>query len=600
MSNWHDYLPPRAAISRFFKYGFLLIALAITLKIVFDGFSYYLARRSLDAELEAKKVSSLEYLVNLSKRERALVIDTIQTRCRERNELALFRIGDAQDVGWAGELQAGYVKSREMRNRLVDVVLGFERDRSDLTASVNLVDLRTTINGLTFSLARAIADWRTVIKPTMSVKRDDPKYQSAVDEIAAALVAAATPYLAELKSYGEIAAKIRAKYGEDSTGVKAIELLEQRLARLKKARDQNREKMKDLDDVLYRYAVWTSALSAGAGESPVLDEMAFRIDDDSARAIAQVDCDNLNKYYSKINGTPFSAADQLEKGDHDVGWLRRLISSPARLADFYNDAVSNYFSSPPVAQTLFVTLFLGALGALTINVLRLSKIGWWGGQPDPQWGEVVLCPLLGALAAFGIFLLGSSGLLLTSDAKASGATSLSAFFIGLLGFISGLLYEDAFGRVRRFGAQLFAGEDAVIPISAEDRSLAEALRVAKASFAADLVLKFGVGKRLSAEPEFTLLVPSDEAMSRLTLQAWKDISEPTTRTRFETWLRRHHALKRVTKADVAARTATEIQTEEGKYPLTVDGDVLKVGAVKVVSADISWGNGVIHVVAEDL
>ncbi len=70
---------------------------------------------------------------------------------------------------------------------------------------------------------------------------------------------------------------------------------------------------------------------------------------------------------------------------------------------------------PPVAQTLFVTLVLGALGALTINVLRLSKVGWWSAMPDPAWGELVLAPTLGALAAFGIFLLGSSGLLLTSD-----------------------------------------------------------------------------------------------------------------------------------------------------------------------------------------
>jgi hypothetical protein len=197
-------------------------------------------------------------------------------------------------------------------------------------------------------------------------------------------------------------------------------------------------------------------------------------------------------------------------------------------------------------------------------------------------------------------LLGSSGLLLTSDAKSGGATSLSAFFIGMLGFVSGLLYDEAFGRVRRFGSQFFATDSPVIVIGPEDRSLAETLRNAKASFVADIVLKFGIGKRLSAEPEFTLLVPSDEAMSRLTLQQWREISEPTTRTKFEGWLRRHHALKRVVKADVAAGAVTELQAEDGKYTLAIAGSDLKINQVRVVQPDVSWGNGVIHILEEDV
>jgi len=43
------------------------VALALTLKLVFDGYSYYVARRSIDAELEAKKISSLEYLKVLAR-----------------------------------------------------------------------------------------------------------------------------------------------------------------------------------------------------------------------------------------------------------------------------------------------------------------------------------------------------------------------------------------------------------------------------------------------------------------------------------------------------------------------------------------------------
>jgi len=72
-----DPWPPRLeSVSRFFKYLFLVVALLLTTKIVFDGYSYYVARRSIDAELEAKKISSLEYLNVLQERKRALMRET--------------------------------------------------------------------------------------------------------------------------------------------------------------------------------------------------------------------------------------------------------------------------------------------------------------------------------------------------------------------------------------------------------------------------------------------------------------------------------------------------------------------------------------------
>ena len=54
----------------------------------------------------------------------------------------------------------------------------------------------------------------------------------------------------------------------------------------------------------------------------------------------------------------------------------------------------------------------------------------------------------------------------------------------------------------------------------EDRSLAETLRNSNASLAARLVLKYGIGTRVSLESEFTLLVPSNEAIGHLTLSAY--------------------------------------------------------------------------------
>ena len=215
-------------------------------------------------------------------------------------------------------------------------------------------------------------------------------------------------------------------------------------------------------------------------------------------------------------------------------------------------------------------------------------------------GEILAGPLLGALAAFGIYLIGSAGLLLTTDVRAAqtGVTPLSALFIGLLGFISGLLYDEAFGRVRRLGTQLFAERTEQSEGQPEDRSLADALKQASASRVAGLVLKYGIGMRLAMEREFTLLVPSDEAIGLQPLQAWLDLNDKAS-TAFETWYHRHHAGKAVGKKDVAAATTLTVD-DSTALPLAVSGDEFKIGGVRVLISDLKWGKGIIHVLSAEL
>src|SRR5579864_6869224 len=88
-NGWPAY---RELIGRLLKYSVLVVALSLTTKIVFDAYSYYVMRRSLDAELEAKKIPSLEYLNVLQQRERGLLSETFDTRCTERIEIALYRV----------------------------------------------------------------------------------------------------------------------------------------------------------------------------------------------------------------------------------------------------------------------------------------------------------------------------------------------------------------------------------------------------------------------------------------------------------------------------------------------------------------------------
>jgi uncharacterized surface protein with fasciclin (FAS1) repeats len=586
-----EWVPTHARISRFFKYAILLLALIINSKIIFDGFSYYLARRSLDAELERKTPpASIELLGVLTKRERAFVIDSLDTRCTERNQLAAFRLLDAE---LQPKMREAHFKSLELRSAIVVAIGAMETGHPDWSAVVDFTDLKKVVGepNSTMSLLR------DYIKPVSTATANDPKYVEASKALVEAIEKEAEPYRVKLAEYDKLRQAVREKLGKDSPDFNFVKVLEERIGRLREARKQNKDRLKDLDDVLTRYAVWTDALTGGAEDNPVLDEMAFQLGGDDRRKLQEIDCTRFEQYLQKVNGRSENlAATATTKS---AGYVPRAW---ATISAVYREQMLGFLNSPPVGQTLFVTLFLGALGALTINALRLSKIGWWNPQPDPLWGELLLSPLLGALGAFGIFLLGSAGLLLSGDPKstAGGATALSPFFIGMLGFVSGLLYDEAFGRVRRFGSQVFAGDTAIVVNTAEDIALADTLRAAKAASIAELVLKFGLGKRLAAESQFTLLVPSDDAMGRLTLADWREISEARTRPKFDNWLRRHHAPKRTTKGDVSAAPA-EIQMDDNtKYPMLVENDVLKVGGIAVSKADISHGNGIIHILEGDL
>lgn len=529
MPDLRQFIPPRELSVRFFKFAFLVVALAINTKLVFDGFSYYLARRGLDGELESRKISSLEYLRVQARRERAFVIDTVETRCAQRRELAMFRILDATK---RQELDKAYATSIKLKDELVFLIDRLKTDNA-LAGVVDLPALRDEVNKRTFR----VANLEPLVKPVAAIQSSDPRFEEASKKVIEQLGGAAKSFVTQLAAQDRIRSETQSKLGKDGHHFKNIELLEARYKRLVDVRKQSKFKADDHDDVLSRYTTWIEALTGGTGDSSVFDETAYQLKGDSEQRLDKIECEHFEKYFVTVNGRPIKPEHLLvarKSNEPDESKSAEPKSTELKpgppsapspgLGDwiksgwddawaFYYKAVEAFFNSPPVAQTLFVTLVLGALGALTINALRLSKIGWWGSQRDPLWGELLLSPSLGALAAFGIFLLGSAGLLLTGDVKpgGSGTTSLSPFFIGTLGFISGLLYDEAFGRVRRFGATFFAGDSPVVVVSAEDRSLAEVLRNAKASFVADLVLKFGIGKRISAEPEFTLLVPSDEA-----------------------------------------------------------------------------------------
>jgi hypothetical protein len=574
--------------TRFFKYVVLLVGVLVTLKIVFDAYSFYVARRDIDAELRSKKVSSIEYLNLLLQRERALTVTTLEARCIERQQLTLFRIFNAEHDA----IYKVYGDLIDKKNAMVDTV---DRLGSGL---INVAAAKDFLNGIHFDLLKLDEK----LEPLTETLRNDPKYQQLRSEIARQKEQYTAVALANVSLRERAEALIRRAGLDDSKywNMEAIRALAGRIDQLREERQLNSVKFSDVDDIVARYNIWIGALTGGVADSALADDVAYRMGKADAVPLKDQDCKGFDAYYELVTDRIRSAQPMLGKNWSALSW-----SDTAGIASrTYHQFLQVYFQQPPAAQTLFVTMFLGALGALALNVLRMSSVGWWGNQSEPRWGEIVVGPVLGALAAFGIFLVGSAGLLLTSETN--GTQPLSAYFIGLLGFLSGLMYDEAFGRVRQIGTQMFAAKSDADAVNAraEDRSLAEILKGKNASLAAGLLLKYGIGTRVSLESEFTLLIPSDEAMGQLPLATWTRLNDPQSDA-FEKWYHKHHSATRVAQKDVVGAAAQEavkqLSVDDGtSYALTDDADEFRIGDIEVVIADVTWNKGIIHILGEDL
>jgi uncharacterized surface protein with fasciclin (FAS1) repeats len=662
-------------VYRLFKYATLIILALITVRLVFDCYSFYIARRDIDAELQSKRVSSLEYLNLLSQRARGLALSTLEARCLERAQLTLFRIAEVENDA----IQKAYAALVEKKNAMIKALNDSGLDRAKLDKVVEYIngtqfqhfeldgrlnDLNDGKNPELFNKLKQSLD--ELRKEYMAVALQHAPLRERIERITqaypaygellaaknamikvlndsgldAAKVRTVTDYISggdfelsqldkklqdlndprsaeqfkklidePLKQYNATALKhaaVREQIGQidgtyPPTGrsfwtMEAIKTVVARIDQLRDERKAIRDRYTDIDEVLARYAVWVNALTGGAADkNSVLDDVAYQVGSDDARLLRDARCDRFKEYYAAVNG-------ELLKANLTSSQPLSWSEMPAAVYRGYSDYLLWYFKKPPAAQTLLVTLLLGALGAMTLNMLRMSKVGWWAKEPEPLWGDLIVGPLLGALAAFGIFLIGSAGLLLTSDAR--GAQPLSTYFIGLLGFVSGLLYDEAFGRVRRVGSQIFAGGAADADIAKardEDRTLAEALKGASAARAASLVLKYGIGTRIGTETEFTLLVPSDEAMGELTLTKWNQLNED--RAAFDAWYNRHYADKPVSREDVkkSENNKKQLDTADKKtHDLEAKDDVLTIDGIPVIVPDVKWNKGVVHVLKRDI
>jgi hypothetical protein len=194
-----------------------------------------------------------------------------------------------------------------------------------------------------------------------------------------------------------------------------------------------------------------------------------------------------------------------------------------------------YLLLPTTMQALVVTILFGVLGGLTVNLLRLSKIGYWGLASEPDWGDVFISPIAGAIAAMIIYLVSATGLPLLTDARSSASAPVSAALVGFLGFVSGFLNREAFAQVKILGLKLFGqkpegrvGREA----SEIDVEFADRLGKIGAKRFAELAMLHGIGERLSKSTGLRILVPADAYFEGLPAAEWFAYASSAGRTKF--------------------------------------------------------------------
>jgi hypothetical protein len=446
---------------------------------------------------------------------------------------------------------------------------------------------------------------RDILSPVEGISEDNPNYLLFISKFQSSILT----YIQAREAYDELLSVIEGKEYRHflNNESRVIEELETRIDRLRGEIKAINEKLSGVEEPMAKFRLWTESL-LGSIPTSLLVEFAVSEESESKQeGLRKLDCLAFEQSYRLATGVdlrglysnviPDKPRSNVAKGD--------LVALPLGLPPpptVYRAVAEWIFVLPPTGQTLLVTLILGGLGAVTLNLLRLSRFGWWGAAPTPDWGEVLFGPLLGAMAAFGIFLIAKTGLLLASGNAQTDVQTLSAFFIGLLGFVSGLLYDQAFARVRLVGAGIFGGkvEGSVALRDPGDLELAQLFEVEHAPVAAMLVRAAKLGAKLSEYPRFTLFMPVETAIPPDVVTAALKAESSGDMSEIRAWFDGQIAVSRLGSADLtklAALAQPEIEMSNGiKRKVELVSGVVKVGGASVVKNDLSWRTGIVHII----
>jgi uncharacterized surface protein with fasciclin (FAS1) repeats len=561
---------------------------------------------------------SLDHLLLLSNTGAETVRKIREYRCLQRDAIAFYRIATMDLRRDISKVYAATLPMRIAIRKFVNDSVVLDRKetlrRFDDAWGVPLA------GDLVFLPNIELAARQTTIE-AFAAKLDEKFQAFKTDAAAAAPIKTVLKVdLPTLGSAGELQAAASARELQDRAlyDLTAVGQLEQALAKMNA--EMATAKLNDTKrlNILLRKIAADDGLASRRGEASFLSELASQLDatGQSGRALRELDCDklDLNLASAVADGLGRWRSDQLSDVQREL--VNRYVVERSRgpsagafviraatfvREDVHGTIIRAFISFPTAAQTFIVTMLFGSLGALSLQALRLSSRGYWGGVLDPSWGEIVISMWLGMAAAIIVYLLASIGLLVVSDGRSNAGevSSVGASLVALLGFVSGLLNDEAFGRIRRFGLQFF--EDGTTATKEAETSgpnaeLVQRLHDAGCARFAELARLHCLGTTLAPKDHFTLFVPADASFDARPLSEWRDLADPKLAVPFTAFVN-HRLVDEASLTDEDLLARTELTMADGSViPVEKTGNAIRLGGEQLETAQpYTWRNGIIYV-----
>jgi uncharacterized surface protein with fasciclin (FAS1) repeats len=599
------------------KYAALITLAGLHLFYIVILFSSYTVRRDLEADgAKLGGDASLDYLLMLSSKGGDTVRKVREYRCLQRDAITFYRIA-TMDV--RRELSQVYAQTLQMRHAM--------RDFAEKEATLNRQETTKRFdNAWGVPLASDLVFLPSVApdERQKTIERFRARQDESFDEFnastsqhvkVASLLANAKQEVATPDDLRRAIQK-RLQHERAIFDFSAVGTLEGALDKM-----NGEMKVAKLDDpkrvnILLRKISADDALAKRRSEASFLSEFAAQLDltGQSGEALRDIDCEKLDQKLAMQIVQAMPQGRNLTEAQQEL--VKRYAiersrgpsagTALAQFANFLHDDVHgtlirNFIGFPTSAQTFIVTMLFGSLGALSLQALRLSNRGYWGTISDPSWGEIVISMWLGMAAAIIVYLLASIGLLVVSDGRSNTAevSTVGASLVALLGFVSGLLNDEAFARIRKFGLQFFQDDAAKAPdaeVSGPNADLAHRLQDANCTRFAELARLHCLGTTLAPKDHFTLFVPADSTFDGRPLSEWNALANPKQGAPFMA-LVNGRLLDTATLSAADLTTATQLVMADGSVVTLdkTDGVIRFKGERIELGQPYKWRNGTIFV-----
>lgn len=548
------YVPVSGRESRFGKYVFLITTSVLIVWLIFFAYANYAFRREIDDKIRQvapdETIETITYKIGNSK---DTLEDIKQWRCAQRDMIAYYR--------WAS------MAHRADLSRLYDITFRARemmREHLQKRDEVDKVRLGPALSG-TWGMIRVDevplkpglpADLGTAFRTDFD-RRLGEINEFARTEAAKAFGSARLIDRNDLQQFtGGLATLDKQIF--DLTGIDAIEA---KLNALEKAVKRDEETFPAFERLSIMRLMAESAFSIDPDKA--IDQVRSKIGDPRTlgAALGALDCahnDRQTLRYVADRIRAYAAALAHTKSGDPSHWSRDEANRKI-LAAFADDVAaapvwshgavsgsdpwlfqrikSGFLALPTSMQALAVTILFGILGGQTVNLLRLSRVGYWGTQPEPDWSDIAAVPILGGIAALAIYLLTAMGIVVGTEGRAGVGqlNTIGAALVGFLAFVSGLLNQEAFARVQAVGQRLLSAQPQAVGIAQTkvDQELSEQLEALDRRLMADLVRRHGLGTYLDdpARKDHALLVPADAWFETRTAKDWFDLAAVSGRKR---------------------------------------------------------------------